>query len=216
MTLPLLLPLARSSSRDGSWNSACCAPSARGTLWTPSLSPIPPSDLFPSSPDHRSPRHSVFRRNMGMGAGMGGGGHANNPTFMFQARCGPRVPRQLRGARRIARRTAKKLRGASGDLSAPALAPHPRRPLAAAPASPRPGARRAGGLEQEQVEGRRLRARRHRPRLLHPVQVRARRRRALRRRRRRPHPPPHRRSPTRPPPLLRAMDFAQKKAGVEW
>ena len=24
------------------------------------------------------------------------------------------------------------------------------------------------------------------------------------------------RSPTRPPPLLRAMDFAQKKAGVEW
>jgi hypothetical protein len=30
---------------------------------------------------------------MGMGAGMGGGGHANNPTFMFQARCGPRAPR---------------------------------------------------------------------------------------------------------------------------
>ena len=29
-------------------------------------------------------------------------------------------------------------------------------------------------------------------------------------------PPPQPRSPTRPPPLLRAMDFAQKKAGVEW
>ena len=26
----------------------------------------------------------VAARNMGMGAGMGRGGHANNPTFMFQ------------------------------------------------------------------------------------------------------------------------------------
>ena len=155
---------------------------------------------------------------MGMGAGMGGGGHANNPTFMFQARCGPRTPRQLRGARRIARRTAKKLRGAWGDLSAPALASHPRRPLAAAPASPHPVLvaqadwnknKWKGAVFVLAVTGLGCWI----PYKCAPAAPPA-------------APPPPLASPRAPaaspsltdapPPLPRAMDFAQKKAGVEW
>ena len=154
---------------------------------------------------------------MGMGAGMGGGGHANNPTFMFQARCGPRAPRQLRGARRIARRTAKKLRGASGDLSAAQRIAHPLHLSRCPRLTPRPVLVAQADWNKNKWKGavfvlavtglgcyipyKCARA----------AAARCAAAAAARRR-----PPPQPRSPTRPPPLLRAMDFAQKKAGVEW
>ena len=71
------------------------------TLADTAQRPLPPRRSPPLSPQQ------CFQALDGHGRRHGGGGHANNPTFMFQARCGPRTPRQLRGARRIARRTAK-------------------------------------------------------------------------------------------------------------
>ena len=155
---------------------------------------------------------------MGMGAGMGGGGHANNPTFMFQARCGPRVPRQLRGARRIARRARK-------NCAAP-RAPSPRPPSRRTPIAlsrlppPHPAPvlvaqadwnknKWKGAVFVLAVTGLGCWI----PYKCAPAAPPA-------------APPPPLASPRAPaaspsltdapPPLPRAMDFAQKKAGVEW
>ena len=154
---------------------------------------------------------------MGMGAGMGGGGHANNPTFMFQARCGPLAPRHLRGARRIARRARKNC----AAPRAPSPRPPSRRPPIALsrlpPPHPAPVLVAQADWNKNKWKGavfvlavtglgcyipyKCARA----------AAARCAAAAAARRR-----PPPQPRSPTRPPPLLRAMDFAQKKAGVEW
>ena len=150
---------------------------------------------------------------MGMGAGMGGGGHANNPTFMFQARCGPRAPRQLRGARRIARRARK-------NCAAP-RAPSPRPPSRRTPVAlsrlppPHPAPvlvaqadwnknKWKGAVFVLAVTGLGCYIPYKCARAAAARSAAAAARRAARA------------SPTRPPPLSRAMDFAQKKAGVEW
>ena len=154
---------------------------------------------------------------MGMGAGMGGGGHANNPTFMFQARCGPLAPRHLRGARRIARRARKNCAAPRAPSPRP---PSRRTPIALSrlpPPHPAPVLVAQADWNKNKWKGavfvlavtglgcyipyKCARA----------AAARCAAAAAARRR-----PPPQPRSPTRPPPLLRAMDFAQKKAGVEW
>ena len=124
---------------------------------------------------------------------------------MFQARCGPRAPRQLRGARRIARRARK-----CAAPRAPSPRPPSRRPpVASAAAPPHPArcsSRRRTGTRSGRAPSS---CSRHRPRLLHPVQVRARRAPAA--------PPPPLAAPRltdAPAPAFRAMDFVRRKRAV--
>ena len=109
------------------------------------------------------------------------------------------------------------MRGASGDLSAPALAPHPAALSRLPPPHPAPVLVAQADWNKNKWKGAVFVlavtglgcfipykcAPAAPPAAPPPADA-------------RPRPPPHPRSPTRPPPPPRAMDFAQKKAGVEW